>query len=462
MPKWTNKGHEFDSLGRIFLKNREIALIGSEQACELIRKKLNFLEVPISICPQDFSGKTAILACNYEQNLDDFSRQHDLEKNVQLFREDEFFRWYLSIFAIYVTGKVYIEDICLICTTLCNLNCKYCLNFQPYLRDQKHRSFAVLKKDVDIFFKHVDRIGLFHISGGEPFLYPHLADIFLYLYENYGNRIECLSTTTNASHIPGDDLCSILQKCNAKVFLDDYRECVSFLKKTFNSVREKLLGYGLEIHVTKDDATGFFKLFPPLQDDSRLSSEKLIEKFTACRMPFAELKDGKLYNCNWSEFASNAGIVQEYDDESYDLTTHTSEKNKELIEYRLGYSEKGYVEFCRYCNGNLPINNTKTPPGLQVKGKLDWNKSKPTEIFAEKSQKIFHDLCLEENETSLAYYQKMYATTQAKLAETTQILHHVKYRVVETEAELAAARHTLSHPVIRFLRRLNAIRKGKK
>lgn len=62
MPKWTNKGHEFDSLGTIFLKNREIAFIGNEQACKLIQKKLIFLEVPISICPQDFAGKTVLLA----------------------------------------------------------------------------------------------------------------------------------------------------------------------------------------------------------------------------------------------------------------------------------------------------------------------------------------------------------------------------------------------------------------
>ena len=34
-----------------------------------------------------------------------------------------------------------------------------------------------IKRDIDLFFDNVDYVGLFFISGGEPLLYPHIADI---------------------------------------------------------------------------------------------------------------------------------------------------------------------------------------------------------------------------------------------------------------------------------------------
>ena len=38
-------------------------------------------------------------------------------------------------------------------------------------------------------------------------------------------------------------------------------------------------------------------------------------------------------------------------DEYFDLTSYTPDQAKELIEFRLGYTKKGYVNFCKKCRG---------------------------------------------------------------------------------------------------------------
>ena len=62
-----------------------------------------------------------------------------------------------------------------------------------------------------------------------------------------------------------------------------------------------------------------------------------------------------------------AGIAGEQDlEEVYDLTQFTPEKKKELVEFRLGYTSKGYTNFCRKCRGFTPENIEEVSPALQV------------------------------------------------------------------------------------------------
>ena len=52
--------------------------------------------------------------------------------------------------------------------------------------------------------------------------------------------------------------------------------------------------------------------------------------------------------------------------ESYNLEKFTAEKKKELIEFRLGYTEKGYTNFCRKCRGFTSENSEEVEPAIQT------------------------------------------------------------------------------------------------
>ena len=75
----------------------------------------------------------------------------------------------------------------------------------------------------------------------------------------------------------------------------------------------------------------------------------------------------KLYNCNYAAYATVAGIAGEEDyEETYDLNSFSEDMKKELIEFRLGYTVKGYTNFCMKCRGFTTENVTKVRPAVQV------------------------------------------------------------------------------------------------
>jgi hypothetical protein len=82
-------------------------------------------------------------------------------------------------------------------------------------------------------------------------------------------------------------------------------------------------------------------------------------------VPWRELRGGKIYSCNYASYAEVAGLSETQDNEVYDLASYDRSRLKELMEFRLGYNEKGYVEFCRHCSGYIDINDNPVVPAKQ-------------------------------------------------------------------------------------------------
>ena len=83
------------------------------------------------------------------------------------------------------------------------------------------------------------------------------------------------------------------------------------------------------------------------------------------------MREGKLYSCNYAAYATVAGIAGEQDtEEVYDLANHDDSRNKELVEFRLGYTSKGYTNFCKKCMGFTTYNNCPVPVAEQAEKKI--------------------------------------------------------------------------------------------
>ena len=91
----------------------------------------------------------------------------------------------------------------------------------------------------------------------------------------------------------------------------------------------------------------------------------MIKHFESCHEPWQELREGKLYSCNYASYAAVAGLVEENEEENFKLDTYTKNQMKELMEFRLGYNTKGYVEFCKKCAGFVDINPYIVEPAKQ-------------------------------------------------------------------------------------------------
>ena len=66
-------------------------------------------------------------------------------------------------------------------TDRCTLRCKECILFAPYVSKPRDRDLVSVEKDLDTYFKFVDRVSVFRLMGGEPFLFNDIEKLLLSL-----------------------------------------------------------------------------------------------------------------------------------------------------------------------------------------------------------------------------------------------------------------------------------------
>ena len=381
--KWDNKGHQYDDMYKEMQKKKGFFLFGAgDYGHQFLRafgneiniagfldndKKKQGTEIEGILCSKpgeiNLGDNGIIVTMSQIARMKPVIQLEKLgyKKNRDYFIIEEF----MSVYYVYKYNKVYFSSISFLPSTACNLHCRNCLNFNPFAKEFYRRNLDALICDVDLFFGCVDHIMLFHVSGGEPFLYEHTADIISYINDKYGDRIDTLRTVTNGTIVPSDEVLEKLSKCNIEITVDDYREAVPKYNDNFDRLIEKLNRYGIKHYINKVDS--WIDLAPEKTDYSGLQEEQLIAHRDSCTQSWQELRDGKLYSCNYAAYATVAGIAGSQDvEETYDLRSFSDDKKKELVEFRLGYTEKGYTEFCKKCLGFTDKNTDKVKPADQI------------------------------------------------------------------------------------------------
>lgn len=382
--KWENKGHEYDNMYENICNKEGFYLFGAgdygTQFERAFRNEINIIGY-IDNDPLKQGKRINGIFCYSLEEIELENNQgiivtmsqiarvkpvEQLRDRGYISRKDYFIiEEFTSVYNVYKYDKVYFSTISFLPSTACNLNCKHCLNFNPFAKKFYIREWDDLVKDVDLFFSCVDHIMLFHVSGGEPFIYKHTADLIEYIDKNYGDRIDTLRTVTNGTQVPKDQVLEKLAKCNIEITVDDYREAVPQFNDRFAQLIMKLEEYNIRYYINKVDS--WIDLAPEITDYSNRSDEELIKHRDSCNQSWQELRDGKLYSCNYAAYATVAGIAGEQDvEETYDLTQYTPSKKKELVEFRLGYTTKGYTYFCKKCRGFTDHNNEKVKPAAQI------------------------------------------------------------------------------------------------
>jgi hypothetical protein len=373
--KWVNKGHEFDELGATLQKLNAIYLFGAgmngktayKKYCDKINIRgfidndpdkqggnLCRLEVlaPAAVKPADdeaivISAQPSLIGVMTEQ-----MRNMGYEGNV--FPMQTFF----PVLDMYKFMEVCLTSVSFLPTTACNLKCKHCLNFSPFIERHITRPIEQLKLDLDFLFSRIDTLLLLHISGGEPFIYPRLPELIDYIVQNFNSKLGLLEMTTNGTIIPSERLFKAMRDGNVYLTVDDYNDAVPLYREKHGKLLEKLNTYGISYRILK--ANSWIDLAPPGTDNSLLSDEQLCDYFNACAVPWQEYRDGKLWLCNYAAYADVAGKQEAQSNDYFDLAGLTADNKYELVEFRLGYSEKGYARFCRHCLGYNT--NPKTVP----------------------------------------------------------------------------------------------------
>jgi hypothetical protein len=394
--KWANKGHEFDAIGHLLQNKKNMLIYGAGalgiELFELIQSLNEYLCWDVAfidsdtnkkqlqtglgvlvLSPDELAGTSAddsfVVACNsfaeHRKQMFDTVSHFGYAKMENAFEHDFFLFNYLSIHFIYNLDKVYLSSLNIVPSTVCNLNCDACLNFNPFIKNHLTYSLDSLKEDCDALFNAIDLIGRFQITGGEPFLFDNLKELCSYIRENYSRKIMRLEVVTNGTIIPSDELCVCLKANNIYVFLDDYRQFVPLARKNYEAIRKKFDKF--QIIYRENFVSEWFDL-QPTQKIRLFNEDDLIDYFQFCGCPYATIWNKSLSSCNYSHYATKAGIVEYNKDDYFELTGAMSQiQRKMLVEFRLRYNNKGYVELCRQCSGYYWINKNRLKPAQQIK-----------------------------------------------------------------------------------------------
>ena len=274
--------------------------------------------------------------------------------------------WYKNIASIWPykhLNKVHIYQTDVLVTEKCTLNCSHCNMFMPHFEAPIHRDFKTITDDIDSFFNTVDYVSIFHLVGGEPFLYPNIENVVRHIITNYIHKIDKLIITTNGTILPKNSMLELLKINDVILSVSDYTDKLENIKgkvlKVLDTFKTKNINHYVRNEIEWYD-------FGDLRVKGNYTTEQLINHFDSCTAPFRGLNDGKFYYCHLNSSAVRTNLFPLNDNDYLNIDDVSKE---DLIKFDLGYTNLGYVTFCDNCNGcNTGI---KIPVSYEKQGLRD-------------------------------------------------------------------------------------------
>ena len=391
---WTNKGHEIEKtdisfsngfhkkiyifgagkIGRMTgLSLAALGLLGGYIDNNRERQGTDFLDKPIISLEEYLSFEdepTIVVACaeKHVLEIEKQLKQKRLIRGKNYFLNEEFHNKILPIIATLYLDKVYIRLAQITLTERCSLKCKKCAH-ACYNVDNSAEDMDILAvyKSADAFFSKVDLVNEFVLIGGEPLLYKPLSQAIEYIGERYRSQMGTYCITTNGTIVPSEEVLRVCQKYHMLFRISNYSKAIPRLKKSHQKLIEALEKYKIEYRLYSADGNWIDYGFEYLNKE--MHEKELIETFDKCLTPCREVRENKLYFCVMARSVSDNLHLDEGQDDYLDLDKlHGKNYKRELMEFNLGYSEKGYLDMCHRCHGMDAINYP-----IPVAEQLDMN-----------------------------------------------------------------------------------------
>ncbi len=242
-----------------------------------------------------------------------------------------------------------LDSLDFVITERCSLRCKECSNLMQYYSAPKNFSVETLKKEIDLVASVFDEIYDVRLIGGEPFVNPHWAEILQYISSK--ENIKRINIYTNATILPTDSQCEILQASN-KVCLSisDYGE----LSRNLNPLQNKLDSYAIPYEVKEIISWTRCSSF----EKHNRTSEELRDVFEkCCAKNLATLLQGKFYPCPFISNAMNLCAIPQDKNDYVDLTEPVDIEILRQKVQRL--MNRPFFNSCEWCAGRPNAENIK-------------------------------------------------------------------------------------------------------
>lgn len=379
--KWKNKGHEFDNLKPLFEKETIRAYIWGAGTFgyaffDELQENMNIIGFVDSneekqgtvfcgrpvFSPDEFAknrtDEIVLVSTGWTMQVYGKLNSFGLKRFEDYFHIDE---WY-SLYNFYTKNKVCISDLTLRITEKCTLRCEHCNAFIPKIQCPTEWKYEDIIENMECLFQFVDEINILGICGGDAMSHSEFRKIVYWLGEKYyPAKVKHIEVYSNAVIPITEEDMDLFRKYDVIYRWTDYSEHAASQK---SDLFEKQF---TEANLKYDRArfeSWYDSGYP--QVSNGIVGEAELERFcTNCdRKSCHGLQNGRYYTCGLCYSASVIGYCDELETDSFNLHDETSSK-MEFLEYSLGYSEKGYYNYCRLCNGGPNINHKKIEAGTQ-------------------------------------------------------------------------------------------------
>lgn len=201
-----------------------------------------------------------------------------------------------TVLSFKLFGKIYLPQVEFAVTTQCNLRCKHCTNYIPYLAKDKQRviDFKHFKLYLDNLLANVSRLNSLLLLGGEPLLNKELPQMLEYALNQ--SKIENVYITTNGTIAFSDGLKNAFNKDKNKlwVWISNYTANEKLAKRLKSF---ELLAYCKKNHINyvfiENNSWG--KTLPPKYYER--SDEENSRYFLQCNNPCVSVYGNELSVC---------------------------------------------------------------------------------------------------------------------------------------------------------------------
>lgn len=272
-----------------------------------------------------------------------------LTQNKDFYEYDYFENIIMADILYYIYDTVYVMLAQISLTERCTLHCRKCAHGCYAVPNHKEDlSIEKVFESADLFFSVVDYIEEFVLIGGEPFLYKDIDKAIAYIGSRYREKMGIFSVTTNGTLIPSEDVLSLCRKYDMTIRISNYEDAIPQMKEQYKKLQARLEEFGITNFLGSRDHHWMDYGFDYV--DRKADEDTLIKVFDECATPCREVRGHKYYFCVMARTVSeNLGFDVGKDD-FLDLR-EAKENRRIFVEFDRGYSEKGYLDMCNYCNG---------------------------------------------------------------------------------------------------------------
>ncbi len=236
-------------------------------------------------------------------------------------------------------GRAIYQDIVVILTTRCSLNCRHCNNLMPLYREPYHLDADTVIADIHKLLENVDTIIKFGLLGGEPLIYPELGRVLQVVLES--PKVMFADITTNATVLPDANLLKLMRHPKMFVEISNYGVKTQKVSDFAAMMEENGIRY------TVDKATSW--TVSGGTEFRGKSEEQLKQEYNACYSSryCRTMLQGKLYLCARGAHLADLGYMDGAHD-SFDVRNTPS--GKEFREGMKRFFLSDYAEACNYCD----------------------------------------------------------------------------------------------------------------